>query len=160
MGTLNRLLLHVWVTLTAALAWPGDTRPHSRHLPRDGAACQGPHPQPGLFPALREKRLPQDSRTQQQELHKVTMPELCLAQRCFSQYCGISTHKAPLGNGNPAQNNGIHPSRPRKNKPLPLIPHRPPSPTPREPSCTWLFLQPEASFLPSGDQAMLSTQCR
>lgn len=29
-----------------------------------------------------------------------------------------------------------------------------------EPAPTWLFLQPEANFLPSGDQEMLSTQCR
>lgn len=93
----------------------------------------------------REKHLPQDSRAQQQEVDKGDKAGAPPGAE-FRDCCNTSTCRAPLGNRNPAQNNCIHPSRPRKEKILP--------------SRTWLFLQPEASFLPSGDQAMLSTQCR
>lgn len=108
---------------TAALAWPGDTLSRSRHLPRDGAVCQGPHSKPGLFPARKEKHLPQDSTAQQQEVYKGdkagALPGTEFTDATCN-YCDTSTCRAPLGNGNPAQN-WIHPSRLRKNKPLPLM---------------------------------------
>lgn len=162
--------------------WPGDTSSRSRRCPRDGAVCQGPCPRPGFLPAPRESVCHEQRSAAVRGLQRP--PSRSPARRHRLQL-PPRTHSAKLlrGTGSCSKQPGT-PLTPRKNQVI--VPNLPPAPSagllsvpnraaeglgapadppaPRrgsgEPAHTWLFLQPEASFLPSGDQAMLSTQCR
>lgn len=82
----------------------------SRHLPRDGAVCQGPCPNPGLFPVQRQKHLPRDSRARRRDCcnRNKALPGTAEAQ-ASSEPLLAATMKHPhaelfQGTGNPAPN--------------------------------------------------------